>query len=422
MDQVSEELTALVAMFKGVALVRGKTIRISFTFEGKRENISLPDLTVNKNNVIAASNKLAAINYDIANGCFTWVKHFPKHAKVITASGVENIPTIQEAIESFIELKAASTRTLTAYTYATKAKKYIYPKFGDMRADKLKVTDVEKWRAKELGKLTNKTINEIFIPLRGAFQDLAKDRIINFNPLEHVKNLTIAKNKEQTCDPFIRNEIDAILERDTRFISERNAFIFACWSGLRPSELLALAWQDVDFKSRTIRVKRGIVLGDYQATKNNGSFRTVDLVEPAYQALLAQKAISFMLPPRNISVLDDNNRHSTVESLSIIFVNTRSNDPYHDSKTYGVNFFTPHLKLCGIRHRGIKQARHTFASVMLTAGIRERWIATQMGHSTLAMLEQHYAVFMKSEIPDMADQVSKTLGFEPTTKTTRKVK
>ncbi|WP_042149638.1 MULTISPECIES: tyrosine-type recombinase/integrase [unclassified Pseudoalteromonas] len=72
-------------------------------------------------------------------------------------------------------------------------------------------------------------------------------------------------------------------------------------------------------------------------------------------------------------------------------------------------FVKPHCKAAGVRYRPIGQARHTYGSQLITAGIPLNWISKQMGHSSIKMLEKHYGRWMESEIPDMAAQVSKKL-------------
>jgi len=95
--------------------------------------------------------------------------------------------------------------------------------------------------------------------------------------------------------------------------------------------------------------------------------------------------------------------------LTIVFTNSNNQNFWSDSESFNKGFFKTHLEKAKIRHRGANQARHTFASQLITAGINERWIAKQMGHTSIAMLEKHYGKWMSEEIPDMAKRVSKTL-------------
>lgn len=43
-----------------------------------------------------------------------------------------------------------------------------------------------------------------------------------------------------------------------------------------------------------------------------------------------------------------------------------------------------------MRYRYVYQMRHTFASMMLTAGENPNWVATHMGHCNLAMIHKNY--------------------------------
>jgi len=65
--------------------------------------------------------------------------------------------------------------------------------------------------------------------------------------------------------------------------------------------------------------------------------------------------------------------------------------------------FLPYFK---VRDRGANQARHTFASQLLTKGVNERWIMREMGHTSISMFEKHYGRWIDEEMPDMAQTVT----------------
>jgi integrase len=56
------------------------------------------------------------------------------------------------------------------------------------------------------------------------------------------------------------------------------------------------------------------------------------------------------------------------------------------TSTYKRRFLKHFLQQNNIRHRGVNQANHTYASKLITAGVAKRWNAKQMGHTSLAML------------------------------------
>ncbi len=60
-----------------------------------------------------------------------------------------------------------------------------------------------------------------------------------------------------------------------------------------------------------------------------------------------------------------------------------------------LSVFQNYLIASGVRHRGVGQLRHTFASQCLTAGINKEWLAQQMGHSDTKMIDRHYGKWIR---------------------------
>lgn len=52
------------------------------------------------------------------------------------------------------------------------------------------------------------------------------------------------------------------------------------------------------------------------------------------------------------------------------------------------------LKKAGVRYRRPYQTRHTYASMMLSAGEHPMWVAQQMGHSDWTMIARIYGRWM----------------------------
>ncbi len=53
-----------------------------------------------------------------------------------------------------------------------------------------------------------------------------------------------------------------------------------------------------------------------------------------------------------------------------------------------------------MRYRRPYQTRHTYASMMLTAGESPVWVAQQMGHSDWAMIARIYGRWVRDAVPD----------------------
>ena len=143
--------------------------------------------------------------------------------------------------------------------------------------------ELECWSALELISLTNKTINEIMIILRRIFKDAKADNIHSDSPIDAIENLPLGERKDP--DPFTQTEIEKILSARIRRTQDINTMGFACWSGLRISELIALAWEYIDLNTGTVNVCRASVNGSYKYAKTKRSAREVKLIDPAIQWL-----------------------------------------------------------------------------------------------------------------------------------------
>lgn len=73
--------------------------------------------------------------------------------------------------------------------------------------------------------------------------------------------------------------------------------MFAIWTGLRTSELVALDWGDIDWLREEVMVNRAMTQaakGKAEATKTAAGRRSVKLLRPALEALKAQKTYTFL--------------------------------------------------------------------------------------------------------------------------------
>ncbi|WP_269519531.1 tyrosine-type recombinase/integrase [Alteromonas sp. BMJM2] len=390
--------------YKGVHL-RGDSISIDFQFKGVRCRETLINVRATKDNIKFAANKRTTILHEIVMQTFSYRKHFPNSKRASQFEPALVVPTVEESLLLWLEGKKSEVSKKTHDLMEKRVHKHIIPKFGPRKIDTLLQSEIKRWRMVDLGELANKTINDIMTPLRGIFADALADRVIEFNPCAHVPNLD--KDSEDNADPFTMKELEAIENTDTHMLSERNAFMFAAWTGMRISEWMALAWEDVDFTQRTVKVQRSVVSHDLKVPKTKSSIRTIHLLGQAYDILVAQKALTFMLSPIRSEVGQSDKRRTKSQRLSYVFRQTGSNEPYALSAKYNYDFFTNHLKKAQVRDRGANQARHTFASQLLTKGVNERWIMREMGHTSITMFEKHYGRWIDEEMPDMADQVTK---------------
>lgn len=221
---------------------------------------------------------------------------------------------------------------------------------------------------------SGKSANNHLIVLRGIFgYHYAGPRSAQ-NPMTGVENLPVVKKRP---DPLSSHERDAILADMTKHYDPRVSayFTFAFYTGMRPEEMIALRWGDIDFNLAIAHVCR---VRTFRGSEREGSktheSRDVDLLPQAIEALATMKAFTFM---KGVD--------------ADIFEHPVSRQPWHDERSQRDTFWKPCLRRLGIRQRRAYTTRHTYATVALMGGVRPAYVAEQMGHRSLRMFFEVYA-------------------------------
>jgi integrase len=84
-----------------------------------------------------------------------------------------------------------------------------------------------------------------------------------------------------------------------------------------------------------------------------------------------------------------------------VFLNPRTGEPWAGDQPIRQSAWVHALRIAGVRYRRPPyQTRHTFASMMLTAGESPIWIAQQMGRTDTAMVFRRYGSWIPDATPD----------------------
>jgi integrase len=164
------------------------------------------------------------------------------------------------------------------------------------------------------------------------------------------------------------------------------------WSGLRPSEAVALRWKDIDFEKGIIRVRRAKTVYDDKpgATKTKRSRRYVRLLTLARESLLAQR------------------EHTRLQNGEV-FINPDTGEGWSGAIPLRKAWKTA-LERAGVEYRKPYQTRHTYATMMLISGEDPLWLAVQMGHTNMSMIIRHYAHWMPDRSPEAGKKAEAMFG------------
>lgn len=198
---------------------------------------------------------------------------------------------------------------------------YVKDKVGKMKIKDIKRMNIIKMYTDYLNgkngiKLSIGTLKYINNLLNSAFSYAVANDIILKNPCINIMNefckdnqknkIALTQKQQQQFINYIANSTD------TRIKVYEPLFIVALGTGLRIGELLALTWNDVDFKKNIISVSKTIYYQPQQdkkrvqkisTPKTKNAVRTVPLLPEVKKALKKQKEQQFKLSiPTNVEV------------------------------------------------------------------------------------------------------------------------
>ena len=153
---------------------------------------------------------------------------------------------------------------------------------------------------------------------------------------------------------------------------------------MRPGEIGALRWEEVNLEGRTANVCRIVVDGVIEERTKTKQARVV---------MLNSRALNALEQAKKVAGLRSKQKRMHANS-PYVFPPTRTSE-FIQQASLTDKFFKPVLNELGIRGRRQYNCRHTYATMCLMAGMNPAFIANQLGHS-VQMLLSTYAKWINS--------------------------
>ena len=271
-------------------------------------------------------------------------------------------------------------------SYEAALRDHIVPRLGRTRLGDLQHRDVQ-WIADDLlaeGRDPS-TIKNALMPLRVIFRRAVEDGDLAVNPCTHLRLPAVRGRRERIASPEEAQRLLAALPDPDRAI-----WATALYAGLRRGELLALAWDDVDLATGVIRVQRAYDDKDRVEVepKSRAGRRIVPIVGALRDALVEHKA-------------------REGRDRGLIF-GSSAGTPFQPSTVW--RRARTSWQRAGLEPIGLHEARHTFASVLIAAGVNAKAITTYMGHASIQTTYDLYGKLMPGSESEAAALVDAYLG------------
>ena len=403
--------------------IRGKTICIWFMYRGQRCREPLTGWTHTPANIKKAGSLRAVIVSEINLGEFDYHKRFPSSRRARKVVTTLSINTMGQLCEAWIRIKVTELTANTMRKTKSQLKTILHIVNADTPISTIRHSDILNYRLQLLNgstlynhnKRTNRTGRSIrtvdnYISLLNSLLRFAYfSGYITKKPFEGVRKLQKSRTKP---DPLSRAEFDQLMQSETG--QSQNMWKFAIFSGIRHGELAALAWEDVDFQNGTVLVRRNLTsMGLYGPPKTRAGIRSIKLLQPAIDALNAQRLLTEPQPKTTIVIHHREYGKTEKQKVRFVFIPRVKNGkqkPGYSLTSIGARWNAA-VKRAGIRRRNPYHTRHTFACWLLSAGANPSFIANQMGHENAQMVYEIYATWIEEMNGEQVDMLNSKLAI-----------
>ena len=293
---------------------------------------------------------------------------------------------------------AVKLRTYERYRYIIE--KHINPKLGEFNLDDLLAVTLQDYVLSELESgnlisskgLANNSVIGIVNVLKSALK-LAKS--LEISALDNSDKIKLPMATEKPVTAFEKWEQEK-LEKYCLSSNKTNylGIVICLYTGIRLGELLALTWNDIDFKSGIMTISKTAyrikqngkpqVVIDKPKTKN--SSRLIPLPKQLLEILKRAKRISksdFVLSTRTGGIVGTRAYQKTYERI---------------------------LKKLNIPYKNFHSLRHTFATRAIEMGMDVKTLSEILGHKNPVITLQRYTHSMLSYKTEMMNKMGKMLN------------
>ena len=291
-------------------------------------------------------------------------------------------PTIREASEEFIAgMKSGAIRNRSGYGYKPSVitgyerefRNRVLPALGASRLARLTAAEVQLWADSLSGDgLAPNTIRNVVTPLQALYGWAVPRGLAHISPCASLRLPSGETKRDRIATPSKAATLTAALPA-----KDQAAFGLGVYGGLRIGELVGIEWQAIDLDGRTLRVVRSWDEKARQfldAKTKAGQNRTVPIID-RLATLLADHAVLMDHPSEGLLFPGQD----ASRPLSTGRLRNRAKKAWRDA---------------GLEPLGFHEARHTFASLMIAAGVNAKALSTYMGHANIAITLDRYGHLM----------------------------
>ncbi|HVB21481.1 MAG TPA: site-specific integrase [Ktedonobacteraceae bacterium] len=294
-------------------------------------------------------------------------------------------------IEQVVKL---TKRPNTYNAYRSVVNYHLIPAFGYIKLRKLTVEQVQAFFAQKQETLNPKTLALIRAALSSALENAVKWGLVGRNVASFVVLPSIERYEGQVLTIV---QARKLLDVARDFCLDA-LLLVALTTGMRSGELFALHWNDIDFETGLLHVRRNLA-------RMNG----VGLIEKEPKSKAGRR--KFTLPHVVLEVLKEHQEKQQRarmkagekwEEKGLVFANTYGR--YYNAANVRVRFKRL-LKKADLPDVRFHDLRHSVATLLLVAKVDLKVVSELLGHSSVAITADIYQSVLPEQWREVVDKM-----------------
>jgi integrase len=290
--------------------------------------------------------------------------------------------TVGEYLERWFETSVrGSVRESTYESYRRQVSRYVVPAIGGVKLKSLSAIHIQGMYRSMLDRgLSARTVQYTHAVLHRALKQAMRWGLVLRNVCEGVNRPQLKRDEIQPLD---RDQTRRLLQaaKDDRLYA---LYVVAVTAGLRPGEILALRWNDVDLEAGTLRINRALSDNEFAAPKTPRSRRKIELSNTARVALRAHRKRQLEERMKKAGLWEDR---------GLVFPSAVGTLLSHRNV---VRSFKALLKRAGLPlGTRLYDLRHTCATLLLNGNVHPKYVQELLGHASIAQTLDTYSHVLK---------------------------
>ncbi|WP_235401321.1 site-specific integrase [Rubrobacter aplysinae] len=309
----------------------------------------------------------------------------------------ENV-TVEEYLNRWLTDSVRDTVRRSTYdSYKRMVDNHLVPGVGYVKLSKLKPDHLRQlYRQKLDSGLSTRSVQYMHTIAKKALKDAVRMERVPRNPADAVDPPKLVQDE---IHPLSAAQVRALLAA-TEGERIQPLYTVAVHTGMRPGEMLALRWEDVDLDTAAARVNRALSdSGEMNEPKTAKSRRRIELSAAAVSALRAH---------RKRQLEERIEKAGLWEDYGLVFpseVGTPMNR-HNLSRT-----FKKHLRRAELPETfRLYDLRHTCATLLLSRNVHPKYVQELLGHAGITLTLDTYSHVIPGMDGGTASAMDEALG------------